>query len=73
MWQPETLKDRLLAAYSEEEPGDLYLEVPVGGGDPSHGPRRIDGVLRIYGDQPGAFRQATWERYKSRLGAEADE
>lgn len=44
-WTPSTLEDRLLDLYRRDHPGALYLEVPVGGGDPRHGPRRIDGVL----------------------------
>lgn len=40
-----TLEDRLLHSYLQENPGDMYLEFPVGGGDENHGPRRIDGVL----------------------------
>lgn len=44
-WEPDTLEDRLLNRYHSEHPGELFLELKVGGTDPSHGPRRIDGLL----------------------------
>jgi len=50
MWHPNTLEDRLLARYHEEHPGTLFLELEVGGEDPVHRPRRIDGVLVPAGD-----------------------
>lgn len=50
MWDPLTFEDRLVARYLEEHPGELFLELPVGGTDPTRGPRRIDGVL-VPGDE----------------------
>jgi len=44
-WYPNTLEDRLLARYHADHPGALFLELEVGGEDPVHGPRRIDGVF----------------------------
>lgn len=44
-WDPQTLEDFLLKEYHDEHPGELFLELNVGHGDGSHGPRRLDGVL----------------------------
>lgn len=44
-WTPRTLEDRLLERYLAENPGELFLEVNVGGRDEIRGPRRLDGIL----------------------------
>jgi hypothetical protein len=44
-WKPRTIEDRLLNRYVTDHPGLLFLEVEVGGRDPNHGPRRLDGLL----------------------------
>lgn len=44
-WSPSGFEDRLLARYLEDHPGTLFLELPLGGSDPGHGPRRLDGLL----------------------------
>lgn len=44
-WTPQTLEDRLLQKYLDDHPGELFLELNVGAGDASHGPRRLDGLL----------------------------
>ena len=44
-WTPTTLEDRLIERYHAEHPGALFLELPVGGADETHGPRRLDGLL----------------------------
>lgn len=60
-WTPRTLEDRLLDRYHRDHPGELFLEVPVGGDDPSHGPRRIDGVL-IPDREPAVHPQHSYGR-----------
>lgn len=59
MWEPDTLEVRLLDRYHSEHPGELFLELEVGGADPTHGPRRIDGLL-IPGEESVVHRQNTY-------------
>lgn len=58
-WQPQTFEDHLLQQYLVENPGELFLEVEVGGRDELRGPRRIDGVL-IPGSSPRVRRRDTY-------------
>ena len=44
-WEPVTFEDHLLSYYLEDYPGQLFLEVEVGSGDETSGPRRLDGLL----------------------------
>lgn len=44
-WSRSSFADRLLARYLEDHPGTLFLELPLGGADPDHGARRLDGLL----------------------------
>ena len=60
-WQPQTLEDRLLDRYLADHPGELFLEVSVGTGDASHGPRRLDGVL-IPGTEPKVHPRDSYTR-----------
>lgn len=60
-WEPLTLEDRLLERYLADNPGELFLEVNVGTGDASHGPRRLDGVL-IPGVEPKVHPQDSYSR-----------
>lgn len=64
-WTPATFEDRLLARYLEDHPGTLFLELPLGGSDPSHGPRRLDGLL-IPGSESLVHRQATYSLEQAR-------
>jgi hypothetical protein len=71
-WEPNTLEDHLLDRYHDEHPGMLFLEVPVGGGDEYHGPRRIDGVL-ICGLEPVVHPQHSYTNGELQRAAEGNE
>lgn len=45
---PATFEDALLARYLADHPVELFLELPVGGGDPSRGPRPGGSTLSCY-------------------------
>ncbi len=45
LWQPITFEDELLQKYINQNPGELYLEVPVGITSGLSTARRIDGLL----------------------------
>ena len=59
-WQPRTLEDRLLERYLDEHPGELFLELEVGGRDANRGARRIDGVL-VPGRPSGVRRPGSYQ------------
>ena len=44
-WKPTTFEEQLLQRYLEDNPGTLFLEVPVGGSKNIQNARRIDAVL----------------------------
>ena len=50
MWQPLSYEDRLLARYLDAQPGELFLEVPVGRNEDRSTARWVDGVL-VPGDE----------------------
>ena len=45
LWEPITLEDELLYRYLMDNPGELYLEFPVGLASGRTSARRIDGIL----------------------------
>lgn len=64
-WQPSTVEDHLLHAYLDNHPGQLFLEVRVGGSEHSHHARRIDGVL-VPGDKTVALPPHKYSRIQLR-------
>ena len=60
MWQPKTFEDYLLKRYLDENPGNLYLEVPVGMLSEASTARRIDGIL-IPDDKSNIYPQGSYD------------
>lgn len=58
-WQPKTFEDYLLKRYLDENPGKLFLEVPVSVLSKSDTARRIDGIL-IPGNTTGIYPQGSY-------------
>ena len=56
MWKPVTLEDHLIASYHKNNPGILYLEVPVYLQSVRETARRVDAVL-IPGPQSIVYEQ----------------
>lgn len=65
-WTPTTLEDRLLARYHAEHPGTLFVELPVGGADETHGPRRLDGLL-LPADESVVYAQGAYSQEEARI------
>ena len=61
MWQPSTYEDMLLNEYLKENPGELYLEVPVYYLSKPSQARRIDGIL-IPGDKTEIFPHGSYSK-----------
>lgn len=66
MWVPRTFEDHLLDRYLRENPGELLLELEVGTVGPTHGRRRIDGIL-IPGGAPGVLSPVSADAARERI------
>ncbi|OWZ84091.1 hypothetical protein [Natranaerobius trueperi] len=68
MWRPVTFEDELLEKFLDQNPGEMYLEVPIGNAEGASIARRIDGVL-ISGETSTVFSQNDYnlESFKEKI------